>query len=68
MLPAAISVAYGNSGSTLGTPFDSQYILPTDDPDTIHVMNKYEPYTGRVKKGYCCRKHGRKRCYKKTSL
>ena len=66
MLPASISVASKNSVSTLTTPSDSMYILPTDDTDTLHVMKKDAPYSCRVKIGYCCRKHGQKRCYKKT--
>ena len=31
---------------------------------TIHVPKKYVPVKGRVHIGYCCRKHGRKICYK----
>ena len=60
--------AYGNYFSTLTTPFDSLDLLPTDDLNTIHVMNKYVPLKGRVHIGYGCRKHGRKICHKKTSL
>ena len=66
MLPAAISVSSENSVITLTTSYDSLDILPTDDPNTLHVMKKDAPYSCRVKIGYCCRKHGQKRCYKKT--
>ena len=66
MLPAAISVASEISVSTLTTPSDSPDILPTDDPKTLHFLKKDVPVKGRVHRGYCCSKHGRKRCYKKT--
>ena len=66
LLPAAISVASENSVSTLTTPSDLPDILPTDYHNTLHVMEKYMPLEGRVHRGYCCRKYGRKRCYKKT--
>ena len=38
LLPAAISVASENYVSTLATPSDSPDILPTDDPNILHVM------------------------------
>ena len=66
LLPAAISVAYENSVSTLTTPSDFPDILHTDYPNTLHVMKKYMPLKGRVHSGYCFSKHGKKRCYKKT--
>ena len=43
--------------STLNTPYDSQDILPTDDPNTLHIMKKYVPLKGRVNIGYYYRKH-----------
>ena len=66
LLPPAISVASENYVSTLTTPSDSPDILPTDDPNTLHVTKKDVPLKGRVNGGYCCIKHGRIRCYKKT--
>ena len=60
LLPDAISVASENAVSTLTTPFDSPYLLPSDDPNTPHVINKYVPLQGRVQRGYCCRKYGKK--------
>ena len=66
LLSASISVATENAVSTLTTPSDSPYILPTDDHNTHHVMKKYVPLKGRFHRGYCCRKHGQIRCYKKT--
>ena len=68
LFPDAISVASENSVIALTTPSDSPDILPTDDPKTLHVLNKDVPVKGRVQIGYCCRKHGRKRCYKNTRL
>ena len=66
LLPDTISVASENTVSTLTTPSDFPDNLPTDGPKTLHVMKKYVPVKGRVHRGYCCRKHGRKRFYKKT--
>ena len=66
LLPAAISVVSENSVRTLTTPSDSPDLLPTDDLNTLHAMKKYFPLKFRFKIGYCCRKHGRTRCYKKT--
>ena len=60
LLPAAISVASENSVSNLTTPSDSPDLLPSDDPNTLHVMNKDAPFQGRVHRGCCCRKHGQK--------
>ena len=68
LLPAAISVASENSVSTLTTPSDSPYILPTDDPNILHVVKKSVPLLGRVKIVYWCRKHDQKRCYKNTNF
>ena len=48
LLPDAISVASENYFSTLTTPSDSPYLLPSDDPNTLHVMKKYLPLLGRV--------------------
>ena len=66
LLPDASSVASENYVSTLITPSDSTDILPIDDPNTLHDMKKDDPYSGRVKRGYCCRKHGQKICNKKA--
>ena len=52
LLPDTILVASGNSVSTFTTPYDSPDLLPSDDPNTLHVMNKYEPFIGRVHIGY----------------
>ena len=41
MLLSDITVAYEKSITTLTTPSDLPDILPTDDPNTLHVMNKY---------------------------
>ena len=66
LLPDPISVASGNAISTLTTPSDSPYFLPSDDPNTPHVMNLDSPLLVRAHRGYCCRKHDKKRYYKKT--
>ena len=70
MLPAAISVASENSVSNLTTPFDSPLLLllPSDYPNPTHEIKKDDPYRGRVKRGYFCKKHDDKRCYKKKVL
>ena len=51
LLPAAISVASENSGITLTTRYDSPDLLPADDPNTLHVMNKGVPFKCMVKRG-----------------
>ena len=66
LLPSTISVASENSVSTLTTPSDLTYIFPTDGQKNVHVLKKGLPVNGRVHRGYCCRIHGRSRCYKKT--
>ena len=58
--PAAIYVASKNSVSTLTTPSDSPDLLPSDYPNTTHVMKKYVPLLGRFNRGYFCRKHDKK--------
>ena len=68
LLPDAISVASENSVSTLTTPYNSLDLLTSDDPNTLHVMNKDVPFKGRVNRIYCCRKHSQIICYKKTSF
>ena len=60
LLPDAIYVASEKSVSTLTTPYDSPYILPTDDTNTLHVLKKDLPLKGRVHRGYCCMKNVRK--------
>ena len=66
LLPSAISVASENSVSTFSTSSDSLDILPTDDPNTLHVLEKDMPLNGRFQRGCCSMKHCLKRCYKKT--
>ena len=68
LLPTAISIASEIYVSNLTTPPDSTDIPPSGGPNTLHVMKKYMHLEGRLHRGYCCRKHGRKRCYKKTRL
>ena len=51
LIPAAIYVASENSVSTLTTPSESTDILPTDYPNTLHVMKKYMPLEGKVNRG-----------------
>ena len=51
LLPAAISVSSENSLSTLTTPSYFPDIVPTDDPNTLHVLNKYLPLKGRFHRG-----------------
>ena len=65
LLPAAIYVVSENYVSNFNPPSDSPYILPYDDPNNLHVMKKYFTLQCRVNIGYCCRKHGQNRCYKK---
>ena len=62
LLPSVISIASENSVNTFNTPSNSQklLLLNSDDPNNTHVMNKDEPYSGRVKRGYCSRKFDKK--------
>ena len=59
LLPYTISVASENSVSTLTTPSDypKLLLLTSDDPKHLHAMKKDENYHGRIKRGYCYRKH-----------
>ena len=66
LIPSAISVASENYVSTLTTPSNFEYLLPTDYPNTLHVLKKDVLLKGRLHRGYCCRKHGRIRWYKNT--
>ena len=50
MIPAAISIASENDFITLTTPSESPDLLPSDDPNTLHVMKKCVPLLGRVKR------------------
>ena len=68
LLLGSIYIASENSVSTLTTPSDSTDFLPSDDPNNLHVMKKYEPYFGRLKRGNFCGKLDKKRCYKNTSF
>ena len=65
LLPATISVASEKSFSNFTTPSYLPDILPTDGPKTLHVLKKDVPVKGRVHRGYCCRKHGRKYAIKR---
>ena len=67
LLSDAISVVSGEN-STLTSPYDSLDLLPTDDPNILHVVKKSVPLLGRVKIVYWCRKHDQKRCYKNTNF
>ena len=60
LIPANISDASENYFSTLTTPSDYPDILPSDDPNTVHVMNMDAPVRVRAHRGYCCRKHDKK--------
>ena len=51
MLPYAISVASENYVSTFTTPYDSPDILLSDDPNTLHSMEKDVTFRGRVNRG-----------------
>ena len=42
LLPYAISFASENYVSTLTAPSDLPHLLPSGDPNTLHVMNKLE--------------------------
>ena len=55
--PSAISVASENYFSTLTIPYNFPYLINSNDPNTIHVMRKYFPSLGRLKRGYLCRKN-----------
>ena len=65
-LPAAIYAASENYVITLTTLNDLPDLLPTDGPNTFHVMKKDMPLKGGFNRGYCCRKHGRIIWYKNT--
>ena len=67
LLPGFIFVAFGNYVSTLTTPSDSPQllILPYDDTKPTYASNKYDPYRGRMKRGYCCRKNYEKYAIKR---
>ena len=43
LLPSAMCIASENYVSTLTTPYDSTDLLPSDDPNTLHVTRKYVP-------------------------
>ena len=62
MLRVDISVTSENSGSTLITPSDSEqlFLLTHDTTNPPHKIMKYEPYHGRVRICYFCRKHDEK--------
>ena len=48
LLPDTISVASENYFINLITPSDSPYLLPSDDPNTLHVMKMDIYVLGRV--------------------
>ena len=60
LLPAAISVASENYVSTLTNPYDTPNLPPSYGPNTLHIFKKYLPLLVRVKRLYCCNKHGQK--------
>ena len=60
MTPANVSVVSENSFSTLTTPYDYPDLLPSDDPNTIHVIKIDLPVLGRRQRGYCCRIYNKK--------
>ena len=62
LLPDDIYVASEKSVSNFTTPYDSPrlFLLTSDDPNHPHIMNKYEPYRGRLRREYCSRKHDKK--------
>ena len=62
LLPDTIFFASENSISPLTTPSDYKrlLLLPSNDTNSPHAMNKDGPYRGRVKRGYCSRKHDEK--------
>ena len=68
LLPSVISVASESYLSTLITPSDLIYLLPSDDLNTLHVMNMDVTFQGRVHRGYCFRNQNLKRCYKRIRL
>ena len=68
LLPGSIYSASENSVSTLTTPSDSTDFLPSDDPNNLHVMKKYEPYFGRLKRGNFCGKLDKKMLQKHKFL
>ena len=55
LIPAAIYVASENYVSTFNSPSDSPDILPTDDPNDLHVMRKYMFLEFRLQIGYYSR-------------
>ena len=57
LLPYAISVASENYFSTLITSSVSTDLLPSDAPNNLHFIKKYEPFLDRTKIGYFFRKH-----------
>ena len=65
LLPAAISVASENSVSPLSTYYDLPDLLPTDDPNPLHVIKKDVHFLGMVYKDTVVR-NMIKICYKNT--
>ena len=41
-------------------------LITYDDPNPTNAIKKDDPYHGRVKIGYCSRKHDGNVCYKNT--
>ena len=66
LIPDNISVASEDVFSTLTNPYDSPYLLFSDDRNTLHIMNIYVIILGRVFMLYWCGKNNQKRCYKNT--
>ena len=67
-LPVAISVASGNSVSTLATLSDSpqDIILTCDAPNTDYIIMIDKHDCGKIKIGYCVRRHDGIRCHKNS--
>ena len=70
LIPDAISVSSEKSVSTLTTPSDSPrlLILTSDNNHHHHSMKKYEPYHGKMKRGYCSSKCDEKGWKKRGSI
>ena len=60
ILPDNIYFDLENYFSTLTNPSDYPDLLPSDDPNTLHVMNMDVTVLGRVHRGYGYRKHDTK--------
>ena len=64
ILLVVISVVSENPFRTLTTYSDYLDLLPYDDRNTLHVMKMNVPVQFRVCRGYCCKKHDKKKLQK----